>query len=42
MEVIYSVYEMGTWEFWGTLTEPTIRHAKGLGFTFEIKQTATI
>lgn len=25
-----------------TLTEPTIRHAKGLGFTFEIKQTATI
>ena len=21
MEVIYSVYEMGTWEFWGSLTE---------------------
>jgi hypothetical protein len=25
-----------------TLTEPTIRHAKALGFTFEVKQTASI
>ena len=25
-----------------TLTEATIRHAKALGFAFEIKQTATI
>jgi hypothetical protein len=25
-----------------TLTEQTIKHAKDLGFTFEIKQTATI
>jgi len=21
MEIIYSVYEMGTWEFWGTYSE---------------------
>jgi|APGre2960657404_1045060.scaffolds.fasta_scaffold206190_1 hypothetical protein len=21
MEIIYSVYEMGTWEFWGTYAE---------------------
>ena len=25
-----------------TLTEQTIRHAKALGFSFEVKQTATI
>ena len=25
-----------------TLTEPTIKNAKALGFTFEVKQTATI
>ena len=25
-----------------TLTEQTIKHAKALGFSFEIKQTATI
>jgi hypothetical protein len=25
-----------------TLTEQTIKHAKDLGFTFEIKQTTTI
>jgi hypothetical protein len=25
-----------------TLTEPTIRHAKNLGFIFEVQHTATI
>ncbi len=25
-----------------TLTDPTIKHAKALGFSFEVKQTATI